>query len=193
MITKMHIENFKCFKDFDIELGPFNVLIGPNDSGKTAFLEAIRVAFSPLGETVHQVEERIRKIGLRAFWREEDSSGFTFSLETSPETDELDVKVCYDKQIGLMFERSYPGRREKGPSDLGKSACFRFNPRSLRNPSELVDNLGEDGTGLAAVLMAVATAHPDEYRILRDYVRTRFKYELSPKVPPQQKKAALFF
>jgi len=34
MITSMHIENFKCFKDFDIELGPFNVLIGPNDTGK---------------------------------------------------------------------------------------------------------------------------------------------------------------
>ena len=39
----MHIQNFKCFKDFDIELGPFNVLVGPNDSGKTAFLQAIRL------------------------------------------------------------------------------------------------------------------------------------------------------
>jgi len=44
MITSMHIENFKCFKEFDIELGPFNVLIGPNDTGKTAFLQAVRLA-----------------------------------------------------------------------------------------------------------------------------------------------------
>ena len=43
MIESMHIENFKCFKDFDIELGKFNVLIGPNDSGKTAFLQAVRL------------------------------------------------------------------------------------------------------------------------------------------------------
>ena len=44
MITSMHIENFKCFKRFDINLGPFNVLVGPNDSGKTAFLQAIMIA-----------------------------------------------------------------------------------------------------------------------------------------------------
>ncbi len=43
MITSMHIENFKCFKEFDIELGPFNVLIGPNDSGKTALLQAVQL------------------------------------------------------------------------------------------------------------------------------------------------------
>ena len=44
MITSMHIENFKCFKHFDIDLGPFNVLVGPNDSGKTAFLPAVAMA-----------------------------------------------------------------------------------------------------------------------------------------------------
>lgn len=43
MITSMHIENFKCFKDFDINLGPFNVLIGPNDTGKTVFLQAVQL------------------------------------------------------------------------------------------------------------------------------------------------------
>src|SRR5688572_16191800 len=43
MIRKIHIRNFKCLRDIDVELGPFNVLIGPNDSGKTSFLEAILV------------------------------------------------------------------------------------------------------------------------------------------------------
>ncbi len=42
MIDKIHIQNFKCLRDVEVELGPFNVLIGPNDSGKTSFLEAIR-------------------------------------------------------------------------------------------------------------------------------------------------------
>ncbi|MFW6132290.1 MAG: AAA family ATPase [Planctomycetota bacterium] len=59
----MHIENFKCFKDFDIELGPFNVLIGPNDSGKTAFLQAIRLAGAvPLDEWAKPV--LLSQIGL---------------------------------------------------------------------------------------------------------------------------------
>ncbi len=41
MITKFHVKNFKCLADVNLELGPFTVLIGPNDSGKTSFLEAI--------------------------------------------------------------------------------------------------------------------------------------------------------
>ena len=42
MIDRIHIQNFKCLRDVEVELGAFNVLIGPNDSGKTSFLEAIR-------------------------------------------------------------------------------------------------------------------------------------------------------
>lgn len=50
MITSVHIENFKCFKEFDIELGKFNVLIGPNGSGKTSFLQAIGLVAMVLEE-----------------------------------------------------------------------------------------------------------------------------------------------
>ena len=53
MIDKIRIQNFKCLRDVEVELGPLNVLIGPNDSGKTSFLEAIRL----LGETVMSWQE----------------------------------------------------------------------------------------------------------------------------------------
>jgi predicted ATPase len=46
MITSMHIENFKCFKDFTIDLERFNVLIGLNGSGKSSLLDAVRLAAS---------------------------------------------------------------------------------------------------------------------------------------------------
>lgn len=42
MFRKIHIENFRCFKRLDIEdLQNFNLIIGKNNSGKTALLEAI--------------------------------------------------------------------------------------------------------------------------------------------------------
>lgn len=41
-IKKMRISNFKSFKDVEIELGKFNVLIGPNASGKSNFIEIFR-------------------------------------------------------------------------------------------------------------------------------------------------------
>lgn len=38
-ITKIKVDNFKSLKDFEMPLGKFNVLIGPNGSGKTNVLE----------------------------------------------------------------------------------------------------------------------------------------------------------
>jgi predicted ATPase len=42
MLERIHIENYKCLRDVTVDLGPFTVLIGPNDSGKSSFLKAIR-------------------------------------------------------------------------------------------------------------------------------------------------------
>ena len=39
MFKKVQIRSFKCFKDTDITLSNFHILIGPNASGKTTFLE----------------------------------------------------------------------------------------------------------------------------------------------------------
>ncbi len=41
MLTRLRIRKLKAFPDADIELGPVTVLCGPNNSGKTAALQAI--------------------------------------------------------------------------------------------------------------------------------------------------------
>ena len=41
MLTHAAIKGFKCLQDVSADLGPFNVLIGPNDAGKTSFLQAL--------------------------------------------------------------------------------------------------------------------------------------------------------
>jgi predicted ATPase len=43
MITSVRIQNFKSFRDVDVSLGPFNVLVGPNMSGKSNFFEAFKL------------------------------------------------------------------------------------------------------------------------------------------------------
>ncbi len=43
MLQRIHIENYKCLRDVSVELGDFTILIGPNDSGKSSFLEVIRM------------------------------------------------------------------------------------------------------------------------------------------------------
>jgi putative ATP-dependent endonuclease of the OLD family len=45
-ITRVRIENFRSIKNLDIELGETTVFIGQNNSGKTAILDAIRIALT---------------------------------------------------------------------------------------------------------------------------------------------------
>jgi predicted ATPase len=52
VIEKVRIQNFKCLRDVTVELGPFTVLIGPNDTGKTSFLQAIHTLGLALNENM---------------------------------------------------------------------------------------------------------------------------------------------
>ena len=48
-IDRLKIHNFKCFKDFDLQLNTgLNILVGNNDSGKSTILEAIHLALTGL-------------------------------------------------------------------------------------------------------------------------------------------------
>jgi predicted ATP-dependent endonuclease of OLD family len=44
-IKKIRLQRFRQFSDTTIEFGDFNVLVGPNNSGKTTVLHAIRAFF----------------------------------------------------------------------------------------------------------------------------------------------------
>lgn len=41
MIERVRIAGYKCLHDVEVAVGPFNVLIGRNDTGKSSFLEAL--------------------------------------------------------------------------------------------------------------------------------------------------------
>lgn len=48
MFKNIKIENFRCFKSFELQqLGRINLLVGENNSGKTSILEAIQLLCSP--------------------------------------------------------------------------------------------------------------------------------------------------
>lgn len=42
MITRLQVRNFKSLREMDLELGSLNVLVGPNMSGKSNILDALR-------------------------------------------------------------------------------------------------------------------------------------------------------
>lgn len=45
-ISRVHIKNFRSIKDISFDLGDTTVLIGPNNAGKSAILDAIKIVLS---------------------------------------------------------------------------------------------------------------------------------------------------
>lgn len=43
MLNSLKIRNFRCLQEIDVELKPLTILIGANNTGKSAFLDAIRL------------------------------------------------------------------------------------------------------------------------------------------------------
>ena len=41
MLSKLNVKNYKSLADFEMELGKFNVLIGPNNSGKSNIFDCL--------------------------------------------------------------------------------------------------------------------------------------------------------
>ena len=63
MIQDLKISNFKCFKEVHLpDLSRFNVIVGRNGSGKTAFLEALAFLASVEPELVRKIRS-MRKLG----------------------------------------------------------------------------------------------------------------------------------
>ena len=53
-ITSIHFKNYKAFSDFSVTLGEFNVLVGPNNAGKSTVLGALRI----LAEAIRKANSR---------------------------------------------------------------------------------------------------------------------------------------
>ncbi len=179
MITSMHIENFKCFKDFDIELGPnLNVLIGPNDTGKTALLQAIRVvACLEMGAELKSghIFDRVG-IGVGVESRYSKAEGeLAIRIRHRPrnlasEASQI-AKTSFGCQSWTLFgEKGFP------KSDFGEIAFYQFDPRALRKPTELSAGMDSDGKGLPGFIARLALERDGTMDSLEADFKRRFPF-----------------
>ena len=79
MITKIEIENFKSIEKAEVELGKFNVLIGPNNSGKSNFLEAILLMKKLTNYDTGRIFTE-RDSFEKYLWRDKITANFSFHM-----------------------------------------------------------------------------------------------------------------
>lgn len=75
--TSVHFKNFKAFKDYWVSLNEFNVLVGPNNSGKSTILGAFRI----LSEGMRKAKSKKPTI---VAGPEHETFGYHISLDEVP-------------------------------------------------------------------------------------------------------------
>lgn len=100
MLNRVRVQNFKCLRDVDVELSPFTVLIGPNDSGKSSFLAALQLlgklacSDGTNGHEARDVAATLRENSWRL------SPSLTVSL-TAEAVDPVDFALSMSVGVGL--------------------------------------------------------------------------------------------
>ncbi len=82
MFSKIEVSRYKCLKRADISLTPFNILIGPNASGKSAFLDSLAFLRDALESDVEKAVRK-RASSLRELvWKgQSEQAGFEIAIE----------------------------------------------------------------------------------------------------------------
>jgi hypothetical protein len=138
MIVGIRIKNFKGIRSMDrLQVGSFHVLVGPNASGKSTFLDAIEfVKACLLNGPLSAVEERVPEFRDLTFMRRGGPIEIEFWLDLSATLPALkDVLLHYrlvinaDERLGVRVEEETlerpprPGTRGKARRLVGKTAA----------------------------------------------------------------------
>jgi predicted ATPase len=143
MIDKIRIQNFKCLRDVEVELGPLNVLIGPNDSGKSSFLQAVKLLQSASNGVISANEEMI--------WNKDKRLPIRMNVTAYSQSDEF---IWPPTRVQILNQYS---NNSELSMQLAPSEIYRLNPTSLRKKADASNEikLSSDGSNLASVLHAL--------------------------------------
>jgi len=107
MFSRIQIAHYKCIKRTDISPSPFNILIGPNASGKSTFLDSLTFLQDALQTDVEKAVRRRAKALHELVWGGESKKGFEIAVEVQvPEALRRNGYdgVRYEVGIGLNAE-----------------------------------------------------------------------------------------
>lgn len=136
MIAKLHIQNFKCFRDCQVELGKFNVLVGPNDSGKTSFLQAIQVVagLKLNGQLLFNEARASVGLGDPIRWKDQPER-VVFEVFAGGDLSSADKCGAVVANPGKPYFGLEESSIDRLRANVGTAKYHRLSPTALRTPS----------------------------------------------------------
>lgn len=198
MLTHLTLKNFKPIRHIDLELEPMSVFIGPNDSGKSSILQAVRYAsqiasrrrIEEIFNGIHHLDHLQNKSGsgpicykLSGYFPNIES--FQWSFELSAVKTKLGISKeswrTRTNQLQSARGRSFVTQLPEWLARFIQSAAYlHIDPNRLKQDSyseEDTPQLEYGGTGLPSVLSAMQGLERDKF----DELEKRFT-EIVPTV-----------
>ncbi|MDO8542691.1 MAG: AAA family ATPase [Opitutaceae bacterium] len=160
MIASVAFRKFKALRKTQVALLPFNLVIGPNGSGKTSLIESLlRLrTLAPLPQATARRDKSAP-----------EGPQITFKFE--PPHDALTALIsCTSEEVCNLLE-IHPPEAADWPALRTRLALIRgyvLDHSVMGAPAKREDgaSLASDGHNLAAVLARMSTAAPDEFSAL---------------------------
>ena len=187
-ISELRVQNYGCIKDLELTgLGPIQAFVGPNDSGKSTILRAIRTCCFAASHKWKTADEPFAH-GLEPS-SELRIAGDRFVVEFEvSEVGSLRGKSEW-RDFGLPIEGWVPTQdsrhlaampAEKLGNFVAEPLMLRLDADRLKQPSELIEDgksIGFDnerGAGLAGVYDAIRNRGDDAFSRISDSIRKLF-------------------
>lgn len=153
MIEQMTIKNFKSFRDVTLKLGPLNIFIGPNASGKSNFFDALRVLQGiGYGFTLREILDGKPKSATSEVWEgiRGGSEKAPFVLEDADEPTSFQVagrlpgEADRDFRFRIAFA-AVEGRFHKERVSVSREIIYLAEPEGATTLSPRVDYRDKEG------------------------------------------------
>ncbi|MCK8492350.1 AAA family ATPase [Spirosoma sp. RP8] len=179
MLKRVSIQNFKSLKDVTLDLQKVNLLIGPNNSGKTNFLKALTKCNDLVKGGSVGTEDMFRKkpsqnLSLRLIFNEkpfeEIQGNFThliYRYLSENFTDEY--KLYYgisDSLISEIQHTEFPSMRDSMQDFFSISSVYKPDPNKLDKPAPVGlgdDSVAADASNLIAFFDRIRDEYPESF------------------------------
>lgn len=173
MLQKVSIQNFKSLKDVTLELQKVNLLIGPNNSGKSNLLKALELwgKYICFQSEQYKFVKNVDDLKEISFKGNEESLNFEMIYDGEKINSIVYMAGIYDANYSVFIENKdnvpYQIKETLGNSDIYKILPEKLtHARPISGGDVIKDKILKDGSNIVPFLDYLKDEHKSLYRKL---------------------------